>query len=61
MVEDFICYAPGRILGRILGLILAGYELLASQNPYPITVCSVANCRPHLSHFWKNLLFMIPT
>ena len=38
MAEDFICYARG----RLLGLILAGYVPLASQNPYPITVCSVA-------------------
>ena len=57
MAEDFICYAPG----MLLGLILAGYVLLASQNPYPITVYSVANYRPHLSHFWKKLLFTILT
>ena len=28
--------------GRLLGLIFAGYVPLASQNPYPITVYSVA-------------------
>ena len=28
--------------GRVLGLIFAGYVPLASQNPYPITVYSVA-------------------
>ena len=37
------------------GLIFAGYVLLASQSPYPITVYSVANYRPHLSHFWANM------
>ena len=28
--------------GGVLGLIFAGYVLLASQNPYPIIVYSVA-------------------
>ena len=41
--------------GGVLGLIFAGYVLLASQSPYPITVYSVANYRPHLSHFWANM------
>ena len=41
--------------GGGLGLIFAGYVLLASQSPYPITVYSVANYRPHLSHFWANM------
>ena len=41
--------------GGVLGLIFAGYMLLASQSPYPITVYSVANYRPHLSHFWANM------
>ena len=27
---------------------------LAPQNPYPIIAHFVANCRPHLSHFWAN-------
>ena len=43
------------------GLIFAGYVPLASQSPYPITVYSVANYRPHLSHFWANVIFAIPT
>ena len=51
MAEDFICYAPG----MLLGLILAGYVPLASQNPYPITVYSVANYTPHLSQYWANM------
>ena len=37
--------------GGELGLIFAGYVLLASQSPYPIIIYSVANYRPHLSHF----------
>ena len=40
--------------GGVLGLIFAGYVLLASQSPYPIIVYSVANYTPHLSHFWAN-------
>ena len=40
--------------GGVLGLSFAGYVLLASQNPYPIIVYSVASYRPHLSHFWAN-------
>ena len=39
----------------LLGLLFAGYVLLASQSPYPIIVYSVANYRPHLSHFWANM------
>ena len=41
--------------GGLLGLIFAGYVPLASQSPYPIIVYSVANYRPHLSHFWANM------
>ena len=47
--------------GGLLGSIYAGYVPLASQNPYPIIVYSVANYRPHLSHFWANVIFAIPT
>ena len=46
---------PGGGGGGLLGLIFAGYVLLASQSPYPIIVYSVANYRPHLSHFWANM------
>ena len=42
------------------GSIFAGYVPLASPNPYPIIVYSVANCRPHVSHFWANIP-QIPT
>ena len=35
----------------LLGLNFAGYVPLASQSPYPVIVYSVANFRPHLSHF----------
>ena len=34
---------------------------LASQSPYPIIVYSVANYRPHLSHFWANMYFHAPS
>ena len=48
--------------GGELGLIFAGYVLLASQSPYPIIVYSVANYIPHLSHFWAMyVVFAIPT
>ena len=46
--------------GYVLGLIFAGYVLLASQNPYPIIVNSVAKYRPHLSHFWEKCNFRNP-
>ena len=36
-------------------LIFAGYVPLASQSPYPIKVYSVANYRPHLSHFGQTI------
>ena len=40
--------------GGVLGSGFAGYVPLASQNPHPIIVYSMANYRPHLSHFWAN-------
>ena len=40
---------------------IAKYVLLASQSPYPIIVYCVANYRPHLSHFWANVIVAIPT
>ena len=45
----------------VLGLMFAGYVLLASQSPYPIKVYFLANYRPHLSHFLENVIFAIPT
>ena len=41
--------------GEVLGLIFAGYMPLASQSSHPIIVYSVANYRPHFSHFWENV------
>ena len=38
-----------------LAYSFAGYGLLASQSPYPIIVYSVANYKPHLSHFRENM------
>ena len=46
--------------GSAPGLIFGGYVPLASNNPYPIIVYSVAKYRPHLSHFWENVMFIIP-
>ena len=47
--------------GGLLGSIFAEYMPLASQNPYPTIVYSVANYRPHLSHFWPRIfLFLNP-
>ena len=46
---------PANTSRGVLGLIFVRYVLLASQSPYPIIVYSVANYRPHLSHFWANM------
>ena len=53
---------PGEVW-EIVGSIFAGYVPLASQSPCPIIVYSVANYRPHLSHFnlGKCVIFVIPT
>ena len=50
-------HIPG---GGLIGLIFAVYVPLASQNPYLIIVYSVGKYRPHLSHFWENVIFVIP-
>ena len=50
--EDDINSIPG---GGVLGSIFAGYVPLAYPDPYPIIVYSVANYRPHVSHFWANI------
>ena len=42
------------------GVIFAGYVPLASESPYPILVYSVANYRPHLSHFGQICNFGNP-
>ena len=41
--------------GRVLGLSFPGYVLLASQNPYPIIVYSVAIC----GHFVDPILITL--
>ena len=43
------------------GGTFVGYVPLASQSPYPIIVYSATNYRLHLSHFWANVIFAIPT
>ena len=47
--------------GGVLGSSFAGYVPLASQSPYPIIVYSVASYRPHLSHFWANVIVISRT
>ena len=47
--------------GEYLELSFAGYVPLAFQNPYPIIVYSVANYRPHFSHFWANVIVISRT
>ena len=44
--------------GEVFGSTFAGYVHvpLASQNPCPIIVYSVASYRLHLSHFWANVI-----
>ena len=53
--------SPGGGGGGLLWSILAEYVPLASQSPDPIIAYFVANYRPHLSHFWGNVNFAIPT
>ena len=45
----------------VLGSGFAGYVPLASQNPHPIIVYSIANYRPHFSHFWANVIVISRT
>ena len=46
--------------GGVLGSSFAGYVVgLSDQNPF--VVYSVASYRPHLSHFWVNVIFTTPT
>ena len=47
--------------GGVLGSGFAGYVPLAFQNPHSIIVYSVANYRPHLSHFWANVIVISRT
>ena len=47
--------------GEVLESGFAGYVPLASQNPHPIIVYSVANYRLHLSHIWANVIVLSRT
>ena len=42
--------------GRLLGSIFAGYVPLASQKSYPFMAYFMSDYRPHLSHFWVNVI-----
>ena len=46
-------YSWGHFVLCDVQLLLCQYVLLASRNTYPFIDNSVANYRPHLSHFWK--------
>ena len=52
IAKDVSCPVRG---GGVLGIIFALYVPLDSQSRYSIIVYSVANYRPHLSHFWANM------
>ena len=48
--------SPGR--GGVVGVIRVIFVRaagLTSKSPYPNIVYSVANYRPHRSHFWANM------
>ena len=49
------------VLGELLGLIFAGYVLLASQKRYPILSILWSNIDPILDTFGENVIFAIPT
>ena len=57
ILPSHLIYLPFSFPGGLLGSMFAGYVPLASQSLYPIIVYSVANYRPHLSHFWANMSF----
>ena len=59
MVKGLLLGYGGGGEGGILGSGFAAYVPVASQNPHPIIVYSVANYRPHLSHFWANVIIVI--
>ena len=47
--------------GGYLGSVLLGMCRWPLRAPAPIIVYFVASYRPHLSHFWENVIFAIPT
>ena len=61
LLDSISCRHERKPPGGLLRFIFAGYVPLASQNPYPMTVYSLANYRPHLSHFAKKVIFAIPS
>ena len=59
LVTSYSVYSQCKCMfrgGGVFGSSFAGYVLLASQSPYSIIVYYVANYRPHLSHFWANVI-----
>ena len=47
--------------GRGGGTWVNVYVPLATQHPYPFIVYFMTNYRPHLSHFWVNVILATPT
>ena len=47
--------------GGYLGQVLLGMCRWPLRTPHPIIVYSVANYRPHLSHFWANVIVISRT
>ena len=63
MIAIIIAYSEEGITARGVTCVIFcwGYVPLASRNPYHNIVYSVAKYRPHLSHFWENVIFAIRT
>ena len=52
------------LVSYVIRAVLLGYVPLASQSPYPIMKSILwpnINSILHLSLFWANVIFMIPT
>lgn len=54
---------PGRGKGEQPGVLIVNFCWVCAvslSGPYPIAIYSVLNQRPHLGHFWKSVIFVIP-
>ena len=54
---------PGRGKGEQPGVLIVNFcwvYAVSLSGPYPIAIYSVVNQRPHLGHFWKSVIFVIP-
>ena len=53
----------GRGKGEQPGVLIVNFcwvYAVSLSGPYPIAIYSVVNQRPHLGHFWKSVIFVIP-